>query len=200
MPYRQITSEERYSLSLLRRQGYSRAAIARALRRRLSTISRELRRNVWREDGRTYRPGKAQSYTNRRRRVSRRNSQFSAAEWTLVESVLREDFSPGQIVGWSIRFQILAISHETNYRYIWEGRKRGGTLQVHLRRANKRFRTRYGAYDRRGRLAGKRHISTRPAGAANRSRVGHWEVDTVLGDSQAGACMVTLVERKTGPP
>ncbi len=32
----------------------------------------------------------------------------------------------------------------------------------------------------------------------NRSRIGHWEVDTVLGDSQAGACIVTLVERKTG--
>jgi IS30 family transposase len=28
--------------------------------------------------------------------------------------------------------------------------------------------------------------------------VGHWEVDTVLGNSQGGACIVTLVERKTG--
>ena len=112
--------------------------------------------------------------------------------------MLREDFSPEQVVGWFARYKILAISHETIYRYIWLDMKRGGTLHVHLRRANKPFRKRYGAYDSRGRLAGKRHISTRPAGAERRSRVGHWEVDTVLGDSQGGACIVTLVERKTG--
>ena len=197
-PYAQITPHERYALSLLRRQGYTQAAIARVLCRHPSTIGRALRRNVWREDGRTYRPRKAQSYTNQRRRVSRRNSQFSAADWALVESVLREDFSPAQVVGWFTRFRILTISHETIYRYIGEDKKRGGTLHGHLRRANKRVRKRYGAYDSRGRLAGKRHISTRPAGAANRSRDGHWEVDTVLGNSQSGACLVTLVERKCG--
>ena len=174
------------------------AAIARALGRHRSTVGREVRRNVWREDGRTYRPFKAQGYTNRRRRASRSTTQFSAEDWALVASVLREDFSPEQVVGWFARFKILAISHETIYRYSWEDRARGGTLHVHLRRANKPFRKRYGAYDSRGRLAGKRHISTRPAGAAHRSRVGHWEVDTVLGNSQGGACIVTLVERKTG--
>ena len=198
MTYTQITPHERYALSLFRRQGYTQAAIARALRRHPSTISRELRRNVWREDGRTYRPGKAQSYTNHRRRISRRNAQFAAAEWALMDAVLREDFSPEQVVGWFTRFKILAISHETIYRHIWTDTQRGGSLHIHLRRANKRFRKRYGAYDRRGRLAGKRHISTRPPGAAHRSRVGHWEVDTVLGNSQAGNCVVTLVERKTG--
>jgi transposase, IS30 family len=115
-----------------------------------------------------------------------------------VESVLREDFSPAQVVGWFARFQILVISHETIYRHIWQDKQAGETLHVHLRRANKRIRKRYGSYDSRGRLAGKRHIATRPAGATNRSRVRHWEVDTVLGDSQAGACIVTLVERKLG--
>lgn len=194
----QITLEERYAISALRKLGYTNAAIARELGRHRSTIGREVRRNAWREDGRTYRPLKAQSYTNQRRRVSRRNSQFTAEDWALVESVLREDFSPEQIVGWFARFKILAISHETIYRHIWLDKQRGGNLHVHLRRANKPFRKRYGAYDSRGRLTGKRHISTRPAGAEHRSRVGHWEVDTVLGNSQGGACIMTLVERKTG--
>ena len=143
MTYTQITPHERYALFLFRRQGYTQAAIARALRRHPSTISRELRRNVWREDGRTYRPGKAQSYTNHRRRISRRNAQFTAAEWALVDAVLREDFSPEQVVGWFTRFKILAISHETIYRHIWTDKQRGGSLHVHLRRANKRFRKRY---------------------------------------------------------
>lgn len=198
MTYAQITLEERYAISALRKLDYTCAAIARELGRHRSTIGREVRRNAWRTDGRSYWVDKAQSYTNERRRASRRNTQFSAEEWALVESVLREDFSPEQVVGWFARFKILAISNETIYRYIWEDQARGGTLHVHLRRANKPFRKRYGAYDSRGRLAGKRHISTRPAGAENRSRVGHWEVDTVLGNSQGGACIVTLVERKTG--
>lgn len=198
MTYTQITLDERYAISALRKLGYKNAAIARELGRHRCTIGREVRRNAWRTDGRSYWVDKAQSYTNERRRASRRNTQFSAEEWALVESVLREDFSPEQVVGWFARFKILAISHETIYRYIWEDQARGGTLHVHLRRANKPFRKRYGAYDSRGRLAGKRHISTRPAGAENRSRVGHWEVDTVLGNSQGGACIVTLVERKTG--
>jgi len=161
-------------------------------------ISRELRRTGWRCNGRGYVAARAQSDTNERRRRSRRNSHFSPAEWALVESVLREDYSPAQVVGWFARFNILTISHETIYRHIWHDKKQGGTLHVRLRRANKRCRKRYGACDSRGRLAGKRHIATRPAGATNRSRIGHWEVDTVLGASQGGACIVTLVERNTG--
>jgi len=58
-------------------------------------------------------------------------------------------------------------------------------------------RKRHNSYDSRGRLAGKRHISDRPESVERRSRVGHWEVDSVIG---AGAkdCVTTLVERKTG--
>ena len=67
-----------------------------------------------------------------------------------------------------------------------------------MRRARSFKRKRYGAYDSRGRLAGKRPIATRPPGAERRSRFGHWEGDTVLGAGQAGPCVLTLVERKSG--
>jgi IS30 family transposase len=198
MTYTQITPHERYTLSALRQLGYSGRAIARILGRSPSTISREVRRNAWRQDGRSYVPRKAQSYTNARRRVSRRNTQFTAEQWAFVEYWIREDWSPEQIVGWCARFGILAISHETIYRRIHTDREHGGTLYTHLRVMTKILRKRYGTYDSRGRLAGKRHISTRPAGAENRSRIGHWEGDTVLGNTQHGACVVTLVERKSG--
>ena len=197
-PYSQITSEERFALSLLRRQGHGVRAIARMLHRAPSTISREMRRNVWREDGRSYLPGRAQSYTNYRRRLSRRNAQFTVEDWAVVEARLRQNWSPEQIVGWFARFLILAISHETIYRHVWTDKQCGGTLWHHLRTAYKPRRKRYGRYDSRGRLAGKRHISARPAGAERRSRFGHWEADTVLGNTQEGACIVTLVERKSG--
>jgi len=198
MTYAQITHEERYAISALRKLGYSCAAIARELQRAPSTISREVRRNAWRTDGRTYWVDKAQSYTNERRRVSRRNAQFTAEEWAFIEYWLREDWSPEQIVGWCQRFDLLAISHETIYRHIHTDRENGGTLYTHLRVMTKNLRKRYGTYDSRGRLAGKRHISTRPAGAENRSRFGHWEGDTVMGSTTDTACILTLVERKSG--
>jgi IS30 family transposase len=90
----------------------------------------------------------------------------------------------------------LRISHESIYRYIWQDKRRGGRCYTLLRQAGKKRRKRYGAYDSRGRLAGKRHISERPAAVEDRSHVGHWEIDTVLGSGKP--CVVTLVERKTG--
>jgi transposase, IS30 family len=162
----------------------------------VSTISRELRRNATHHDG-YYRPALADSYARTRRAHSRRNSHFTAAHWAAIDVLLRADWSPEQIVGWYARFHILAISHETIYRHIWANKRLGGRLHIHLRCANKPYRKRYGRDDSRGRLAGKRPIETRPAGAANRSRYGQWEGDTVLGDSQHGACILTLVERKS---
>jgi len=74
----------------------------------------------------------------------------------------------------------------------------GGTLHRHLRGACKQRRKRYGRYDSRGRLAGKRPIASRPLAAETRAEIGHWEADTVLGAGQAGACVLSMVERKTG--
>jgi hypothetical protein len=48
--------------------------------------------------------------------------------------------------------------HETIYRHIWRDLRSGGTLHEHLRAARKSCRKRYGRYDSRGRLAGKRMI------------------------------------------
>ena len=64
--------------------------------------------------------------------------------------------------------------------------------------AKKKRRKRYGRYDSRGMLAGKRHISERPAFIERRKSVGHWEIDTMMGSTWNKHCIVTLVERATG--
>jgi IS30 family transposase len=46
-------------------------------------------------------------------------------------------------------------------------------------------------------LAGKKDITERPAPIEERTEIGHWEVDTVMG-SPDKHCVVTMVERKTG--
>jgi IS30 family transposase len=196
-PYHQITALERYALMLLQKQGLRPAAIARALGRHRSSITRELHRNSANADG-YYRPQLADWYATGRRSASRRNTQFTPRAWRFVRFLLKEDWSPDQIAGWLRRFKILSISHETIYRHVWDDKANGGDLHTHLRCAPKRFRKRYGQRDSRGRLAGKRLIGDRPAAANRRSEIGHWEADTVLGDSQAGPCILTMVERKTG--
>lgn len=197
MTYRQITFAERYTLGLLRQDGLTPAAIARVLGRHRSTIGREVRRNETPRDG-CYRPQLADWYACGRRSRSRRNQRFSTADWARIQTLLREDWSPEQVAGRLRLDRELAISHETIYRYVWADKQAGGTLYRHLRGARKRRRKRYGRYDSRGRLAGKRPITTRPAAVETRRELGHWEGDTMLGDSQAGACVLSLVERKTG--
>ena len=131
--------------------------------------------------------------TRVRRKKSRRNSQYGEEEWKEVEERLREGWSPEQIRG---RLGERMMSHETMYRYILEDRKRGGSLYLNLRGARKKRRKRYGRKDSRGRLAGKRMIEERPGVVERRSRIGDWEMDTVMGKGKA--CVVTCVERKSG--
>ena len=197
MTYRQITFEERYTLGLLRQGGLAPAAIARVLGRHRSTIGREMRRNGTPRDG-CYRPQLAEWYARGRRSRAQRNQRFSARDWERIQTLLREDWSPEQVAGRLRLERELAISHETIYRYIWADRRQGGQLYRHLRGACKQRRKRYGRYDSRGRLAGKRPITTRPAVVEARTEVGHWEADTILGAGQAGPCVLSMVERKTG--
>lgn len=152
MPHHQITVAERFVIGLLRRRWLSASAIATVLGRHRSTIGREVRRNISYHDGRTYRPPLADWYARGRRSSSRCNARIAPADLARVVALVREDWSPEQVAGWLGRHRILAISHETTYRYIWEDKATGGQLFVHLRCARKTCRKRYGAYDSRGRL------------------------------------------------
>lgn len=197
MSYSQITAAERYTLAALRQVGVCPAAIAQLLGRHRSTIGRELRRNRTAHDG-CYRPSVAQWYANGRKARARRNRRLAPADWQLVQDYLWAGWSPEQIAG-RLRLEgRLRISHETIYRYVWADKQAGGDLYRYLRQGRRHCRKRYGRADSRGRLRGKRPITARPAAVETRRELGHWEGDTMLGAGQAGPCVLTLVERKTG--
>ena len=196
MTYFQITSEGRYTIAALRREGFNQSQIASHMGRHRSTISREVRRKAAHFDG-AYRAEKAIERTSGRRSRSRRNSHFRLEDLELVEALLARKFSPEQIAGRLRLENRLRISHETIYRHVWRDCCYGGSLYKNLRSAQKKRRKRYRAYDSRGKLANKRHISERPASVEKRNTVGHWEIDTVMGKVSQD-CIVTLVERKTG--
>ncbi len=193
--YKQITTEERYIIAHLRSQGGNPAEIARQLRRDRSTVWREFRRNSSRLG--SYRPSKAAEKTNGRRSRSRKKPQFTEIQFGLVVELLERKWSPDQISNTLRNEKRLLISHETIYRYVWRDKRQGGMLFRHLRQATKKKRKRYGAYDSRGVMAGKRSIDTRPLAAENRSRKGHYEMDTVMGRGSRH-CILTMVDRKTG--
>lgn len=195
--YTQITAAERYTLALLRQHRVSVAAIARLLGRHRSTIYREVRRNATHHDG-GYRSELADSYARTRRARARRNRRLATADWAQVHAHLRELWSPEQIAGRLRHERRLRISHETIYRHIWADKRVGGRLHTYLRGSPKPCRKGYGHYDSRGRLAGKRPITTRPAIVETRTRIGDGEGDTIVGPEGHRHCVVSLVERKTG--
>jgi IS30 family transposase len=195
MSYHQITPDERYRLSALRVQGLSNPQIAGAMGRHRSTIWREVRRNSH-VDGH-YHVLKAVQHANARRWRSRSHPRFSPQQLSQVWRLIQCKLSPEQVSGHLCLIGRLHISHETIYRHIWRDKRQGGGLHRHLRCAIKRRRKRYGAYDSRGRLAGKKMINERPASVAARRELGHWEIDTVLGKGSRH-CIVTIVERVSG--
>jgi transposase, IS30 family len=127
MMYHQITAAERYTLMVLHGQAHSALAIARAVGRHRSFISREMHRTRTRHDGYD-RPRLADWYARGRRSRSRRNQRFTASDRTRVHRLPGEDWSPEQIAGWLQRHRILAISHQTIYRHVWVDRAAGAAL------------------------------------------------------------------------
>ena len=196
MTHRQLSQDERYAIAGMRARGHSLREIGRCLRRPASTISNEISRNKCPYDGH-YRAEKAHARALSRRTNSRKKSQYRQQEWAEVEAMLRQEWSPKQVVGTRYVLRRRPMSYQTIYRRIRLDRKQGGTLWKHMRHMSKPWRKRKGSPATRGTLAGKKHISERPAAVQLRREVGHCEGDTVMGSDQRH-CVLTLVERVTG--
>jgi len=69
-------------------------------------------------------------------------------------------------------------------------------LWQHLRICNKPYRKRYGSTWTRGKVPNRVGIKNRPAVVDQKSRIGDWEADTIVGKGQKSA-LLTLVERVT---
>jgi len=190
--YKQLTSGQRYQISVLKKIGRNPTEIAKELEVHKSTIIRELTRNT---GERGYRPKQAHEKARERRINAGRQKRIAADTWEKVEEKLRQDWSPEQISGWLDKRQEIRISHEWSYQHILADRQTGGDLHTHLRQHGKR-RKRYGMYDRRGKLPNRVSIEERPQVVEQRERLGDWEIDTLVGQGQRGA-LVSLVERKS---
>ncbi len=188
--YKQLTQEQRYQIYALMKAGHTQSETANLIDVHKTTISRELKRN---HGLRGYRPKQAHQFALSRRKKFK--YRIEASTWTLVEILIRQEWSPEQISGWLKKNCDFQISHEWIYQHILKDKLVGGDLYRHLRCQKKR-RKRYGRNDRRGKLKNRVSIDERPGIVDTRQRLGDWEVDTIIGKGHRQA-IVSLTERKS---
>lgn len=191
--YKQLTQEERYQIYAYKQSGLTQEKIAERLARSKSTISRELSRNSGQKG---YRPKQAQEKAQERWYEAPKAIKFNKAMQVTMIAYLRQEWSPEQIRGYCHENNIPMVSHERIYLFIWEDMANGGALHKHLRHQRKRYKKRYGSQDKRGTIPERISIDERPAIVDEKSRLGDWEGDTIIGKGHQGA-VVTLVERKS---
>lgn len=197
-----LTLEEREEIMEGRAEGKTMAAIARSIGRSKSTVSRELSRN----SGKSKHPAcRAQEKCERRREACRPRRRLSdpALLAYVSDKLFAHRWSPEEIAGrYALEKGARAISFATIYRAVESGELDGERTPYNVRSAVRKLRHRgkkrhkKGEEERRGKIPISHPISERPKGAEDRSERGHFEGDTVAG-KQRGACLVTLVDRKT---
>jgi len=195
IPYKQLTFEQRYTIELMLKQDISKARIAITIGRSESTLYRELKRNCTIRG--LYRATYAQMCADERKKEGHYKTFFSdIMKAIVIEKLTKEQWSPEQISGRCKAQGIDMVSHERIYQFIWQDKRQGGTLYHHLRHGSKKYRKRYGINDKRGSIPDRVSIEQRPEIVNNKSRIGDWEMDLIVGENHKGA-VLTLVERKT---
>jgi IS30 family transposase len=201
---RYLSLEEREELMRLDAAGHGVRAIARALDRDPSTVSRELRRGHGvRANG--YRASLGQAAADKARRQPRgcKLATNLRLRREVQDRLTRHD-SPEQIAG-RLRADFpnepeMWVSHETIYQAIYV-QSRGGLkreLAKHLRTGRSLRKPHRKEAERRGRNPDMVMISERPPEIEDRAVPGHWEGDLIMGSTESNSAVGTLVERTTG--
>ncbi len=188
--YKQLTLDQRYIIYGLNQEGFTQRYIAGQLQMHPSTVNRELRRNSTKE---SYDPKAAHVLAITRRGMSRRPSILTEETIRQIRRLIRLDLSPEQISGRLKQEVNLSVSHETIYQYVYNDKAQGGQLYRHLR-CQKPRRRKYGS-GKRILIPNRISIDERPSVVDTRSRIGDWEVDTILPCRGHKEVLFSAVER-----
>ncbi|CNG86276.1 transposase%2C IS30 family [Mycobacterium tuberculosis] len=226
-PRPRLTFEDRVEIEIGVRTNESLQSIGKRLERPASTIKREIDANGVgnRYDGRKsgyrrkeafgarqsgitarvgYRALVAQARADKR--AGRPKQAKLAANDRLrdeVQTRLDDFHSPGQI---AVRLRRdfpddseMWVSHEAIYQAIYVQGRGHLRRDVHrcLRTGRALRKPRSTPGERRGRIPNMINISERPPEVADRAVPGHWEGDLILGSTESGSAIGTLVERST---
>jgi IS30 family transposase len=189
--YYQLTMVQRYQIEALIKEGVSKSCIAKSMSVHRSTIYREIKRNSI--DG-EYKAEYAQIATRLRYQKKKKNLRFTKEHKKYILTHLKEGWSPEQISGRMELDGLSRLSHETIYRFIYKEIRKGKKLGEYLRHKNRKYKSRKGIYEYRGKISRAKPICQRPAAVENKERIGDFEADTIIGKNHKEA-IVTLVDR-----
>ena len=189
--YKQLTSEQRYTISVLLQNRMKQKDIAKAINVSPSTVSREIRRNSGIRGRYNWETAQANAVRTKRKKPGNRSVGKDVME-EAKRLLVTEQWSPEQISG-ALAKEGKYICHETIYRMIRKDKAEGGTLYQHCRHRLKHRARPVGG--RRISIPNRTSISERPA-EVDGKRFGDFEMDTIVGRGNHGA-IVTLIERST---
>lgn len=192
----QITYAQRYTISTMLEQGYSVEDIAICIDKHKSSIYRELNRNKDKRNNQ-YNDELAEKKCRERHQKKAKHLSFTLEIKARTEQLLKQDYSPEQIVGYCKKNNLPCVSEERIYQHIWEDKKRKGKLHEHLRRQGRKYRRRGSSKDSRGIIEGRIGIDKRPKIVEERQRFGDLEVDLIIGEHHQNA-IVTINDRASG--
>ena len=189
--YKQLTKEQRYTISILLQRQCKKNEIAKAIGVSNSTITRELKRNS--SSRGVYKWDKAQQQPEKRRHKSPGNHSIKPYVRTMAIDLQKHEWwSPEQISGY-FALKGVKILHETIYSIIREDKyvNRGSLYKFCRHRLKHRKRP----VGKRIRIPNRISIHERPM-EADGKRFGDFEMDTIIGNNNQGA-LLTIVERTT---
>ena len=176
--YSHLLDEERDQIAVMRAAGRSIWAIARALQRAKSTVSRELRRNGLSSRYSPLHAAGAYQLRRRREAIIEKDQKLR----TFVCDRLAEGWTPEQIAGWlkaGNERRLRAVGCKTIYAFIYRPYQKAERLWRYLTRRHKRRRPRR-SRPSRDTIKDRVSIHERPKTIDTRTEAGHWEGDLII--------------------
>jgi len=186
-----LTREQRYTISVMHKQGCTQKMIAQAIGKDKSVISRELKRNAHPKG--KYSFEYAQDMASLRKERMKKPRKLHPWLKKEIITLIKQGWSPQQIEGRLKLENKPFVSHQTIYEMIHQDKDQGGTLYQHTRHQLK-YRKR--PIGKKIAIKNRVTIEERPESVDTKKRFGDWEIDTIVGENNKGA-IVTMVERKT---
>lgn len=192
--YQHLSKTDRLELSILRRNGYTPAEIAAELGRHISTIYRELKRNIVKGG---YVGKKAHQKAYVRRKYATYQAMCIVSDMKLREYIetklLVDEWSPEQIAGRLAKeVGLPKVSAPTIYKYIRSpyGRQLEYQLELAKKKRTKKHQQKVTA------LEDRIFIDQRPEAANVRAQYGHWEGDFIVSGKPYGTTSLLVLHER----
>jgi IS30 family transposase len=193
----ELQKSERLEIGILYKKGYSMRAIAEVLGRSPNTISYEIKKNS--VNG-IYDPIKADTKARNKKKKRRFNykliEKYPETKKFVIEK-LKEYWNPDEIAGYIKLKKPKGVHYVSKSAiYLWLRTARGERYCKYLYSKRRRIK-RQKKKTKRVMIVNRVGIELRSTGANNRTRFGHWEVDTVLSSRGTKGGVSTILERKS---